>query len=133
MRTPSYIGGITCANLDLGNLPPYIHKIRVLPMDLSEVWAVEADVEYLGGLLLDIETRIEVCAPELQEDIISASSEPNEGTTSLLEGIEYYSSQLNSSARLDDQLDGRDEEGEVGMWRYMCASSKLVCNILISS
>ncbi|PKU67221.1 uncharacterized protein LOC110113903 [Dendrobium catenatum] len=115
MRTPSYIGGITCTSIDLGNLPPYIHKIRVLPMDLTEVWAVEFDIEYLGGLLLDIETRIEVCEPELQEEFINASSEPsyNEETSSLLEGIEYYSNQLNSSACLSDQLDEKDEEGEV--------------------
>ncbi|KAH0456944.1 hypothetical protein IEQ34_014851 [Dendrobium chrysotoxum] len=115
MRTPSYIGGITCSSIDLGNLPPYIHKIRVLPMDLTEVWAVEFDIEYLGGLLLDIETRIEVCEPELQEEFINASSEPNynEETSSLLEGFEYYSNQLNSSACLSDQLDERDEEGEV--------------------
>ncbi|XP_020586878.1 testis-expressed protein 2-like [Phalaenopsis equestris] len=114
MRTPSYIGGITCASLDLGNLPPYIHKIRVLPMDLTEVWAVEFDIEYLGGLLLDIETRIEVCAPELQEEFINASSETNynEETSSLLEGIEYYSHQLNPSTSLEDQLDERDERVE---------------------
>ncbi|KAL0912955.1 hypothetical protein M5K25_016379 [Dendrobium thyrsiflorum] len=115
MRTPSYIGGITCTSIDLGNLPPYIHKIRVLPMDLTEVWAVEFDIEYLGRLLLDIETRIEVCEPELQEEFINASSEPNynEETSSLLEGIEYYSNQLNSSACLSNELDERDEEGEV--------------------
>lgn len=116
MRTPSYIGGVTCANLDLGNLPPYIHKIRVLPMDLTEVWAVEVEIEYLGGLLLDIETRIEVCEPELQEKFINNSSEPNfnEETSSLLEGIEYYSNQLNSTAGLADQSAKRDE-GEIGM------------------
>lgn len=104
-------------------------------MDLTEVWAVEFDIEYLGGLLLDIETRIEVCEPELQEEFINASSEPNynEETSSLLEGIEYYSNQLNSSACLSDQLDERDEEGEVGMLRYMSASTELICTILISS
>ncbi|KAK8941373.1 hypothetical protein KSP39_PZI009745 [Platanthera zijinensis] len=126
MRTPSYIGGVTCANLDLGNLPPYIHKIRVLPMDLTEVWAVEVEIEYLGGLLLDIETRIEVCEPELQEKFINNSSETNfnEEASSLLEGIEYYSNQLNSTAVLADQSEKRDE-GEIDYLKQSKSSNQL--------
>ncbi|KAM3702913.1 hypothetical protein ACB098_04G058000 [Castanea mollissima] len=37
MRTPSYIGDVICTDIDLGNLPPYIHGMRILPMDMNEV------------------------------------------------------------------------------------------------
>lgn len=112
MRTPSYIGGVICTGLDLGNLPPYIHKMRVLPMGLNEVWAVEVDIEYLGGILLDFETRIGVCEPELQEDIMKTSSEPSsagELTSDLLEGIEHYGNQLKSSSTPINKMENRDE------------------------
>ncbi|URE48059.1 HhH-GPD superfamily base excision DNA repair protein [Musa troglodytarum] len=68
MRAPSYIGEITCTGLDLDNLPPYVHRMRVFPMDLNEVWFMEVDIEYSGGIILNIETRLEVREPELQKD-----------------------------------------------------------------
>ncbi|KAJ6845991.1 uncharacterized protein M6B38_278110 [Iris pallida] len=101
MRTPSYIGGVICTGLDLGNLPPIIHKIRVLPVDLNEAWTVEVDIEYSGGLVLDVETRIEICEPELEKDFMGTSYAPSsvgEVTSDLLEGIEYYENQLRSSS-----------------------------------
>ncbi|PKA46431.1 hypothetical protein AXF42_Ash012563 [Apostasia shenzhenica] len=127
MRTPSYIGEVTCINLDLGNFPPYIHKITVLPMDINEVWAVEVDIEYLGGMILDIETRIEVCEPELQNEFINASSEPNHNgeTSSLLEGIEYYSNQL-AAGSLVDKLENSDEGGEIDCLKQTKSSSQAI-------
>ncbi|XP_042432062.1 uncharacterized protein LOC122018731 [Zingiber officinale] len=111
MRRPSYIGEIICTGLDIGNLPPYIHRMRVFPMDLNEVWSMEVDIEYSGGILLDIETRLEVCEPELQKNIIEPSLEPNsagEVNSDLLDGIEYYGNQLKYS-NLATVMDNRNE------------------------
>ncbi|KAF3781476.1 Testis-expressed sequence 2 protein [Nymphaea thermarum] len=100
IRTPSYVGGVTCSNLDLGNLPPYVHNMRVLPMDMNDVWTVEVDIEYSGGAVLYIETRLEVGAPDFQKGIIGASLEPNserDANTDLLEGLEELGDQLGLS------------------------------------
>ncbi|CAN6463322.1 unnamed protein product [Victoria cruziana] len=91
IRTPSYVGGVTCSNLDLGNLPPYVHSMRVLPMDMNDVWIVEVDIEYSGGAVIYIETRLEVGAPDFQKGIIGASSESTserDENTDFLEGLE---------------------------------------------
>jgi len=88
MRTPSYIGEITCTDLDLGSLPPYIHTMRAVATDTDDLGALEMDVEYCGGLVLYIEARLEVGELELP----NGTSEPNiesssrgEETTDLLE------------------------------------------------
>ncbi|XP_009408154.2 uncharacterized protein LOC103990667 [Musa acuminata AAA Group] len=112
MRTTSYIGEITCTGLDLGNLPPYVHRMRVFPMDLNEVWSMEVDIEYSGGIILDIETRLEVREPELQKDIIKTSLESNsagEVNSDFLEGIEHYGNQLKSSSNSTVGMDNRNE------------------------
>ncbi|XP_072968476.1 uncharacterized protein [Typha angustifolia] len=112
LRTPTYIGEITCTALDLGNVPPYIYRMRVLPLDLNEVWAVEVDFEYSGGILLHIATRLEVHEPELQKDIIRASLETDsngEVSEDFLEGIEHYGHQLKSSRDLSSQMENKDE------------------------
>ncbi|XP_073012630.1 uncharacterized protein [Typha latifolia] len=126
MRTPTYIGEITCTQLDLGNLPPYIHKMRLLPMNLNELWAVEVDFEYSDGVVLDIETRLEVHEPELQNDIMNTSF----GTDSianvnsdLLEGIEHYGNQLKSSSNSTVQIENKGEEEEVDDLRRTKSSS----------
>ncbi|KAG1361235.1 testis-expressed protein 2 [Cocos nucifera] len=116
MRTPSYIGEVTCTGLGLGNIPPYIHKMRVLPMDLNEVWAMEVDIEYSGGVLLDIETRLEVCEPELQKDIINTTLGPSSSgdmNSELLEGIEHYRDQLKFSNNIAVGMDNIDEGDKV--------------------
>jgi hypothetical protein len=58
-RTPAYIGEITLTDLNLGKLP--------LPPDLNVSWAFEVDFEYSSGIVLYIETRLEVQAPELEK------------------------------------------------------------------
>ncbi|XP_039123048.1 testis-expressed protein 2-like isoform X2 [Dioscorea cayenensis subsp. rotundata] len=117
MRIPSYIGGLTCAGFDIGTLPPYVHSIKVLPVDLNEVWAVEVDLEYSGGILLDIETRLEVCAPELQKGIIGTGLEPSSSeqvTADLLDGIEYYGSQLKSHSGIPaDQVENGEDSDKI--------------------
>ncbi|XXG72104.1 hypothetical protein AAC387_Pa07g1267 [Persea americana] len=112
MRTPSYIGGITCTGLDIGKLPPYIRNMRVLPMDMKEVWSMEVDIEYSGGAILYIETRLEVCEPDFQKGIENTGMEQTtarEATSDLLEGFEYYGDQLKRSS---DTTDGTAKGGE---------------------
>lgn len=115
MRTPVYIGGVTCTDLDLGNLPPFIHKMRVLPVDLSEVWAVEVDIEYSGGIVLDVETRIEVCEQELQKDDLDKSlglSTAGEINSDLPEGVDYHGNHLGFPSTSANQMENRDEGGD---------------------
>ncbi|RRT76954.1 hypothetical protein B296_00007441, partial [Ensete ventricosum] len=137
MRIPSYIGEITCTGLDLGNLPPYVHRMRVFPMDLNEVWSMEVDIEYSGGIILDIETRLEVREPELQKDIIKTSLESNsagEVNSDFLEGIEHYGNQLKSSSNSAVGMDNRnevDKAGERHVLQVGCFSILLeFCSIL---
>jgi hypothetical protein len=102
MRTPSYIGEVICTDINTGNVPPCIVGMRVLPMEMSEVWALEVDIEYSGGALLEIETRLE--ARELQlhagtDDSISESSNVGAVPSDLLEGFEYLGKQLKLEER----------------------------------
>ncbi|KAL4557378.1 hypothetical protein LXL04_035554 [Taraxacum kok-saghyz] len=88
IRTPSYIGEIICTGVNPGNIPPYIHGMRVLPSDLKEVVAMEIDIEYYGGAVLDIETRLEV------QELGNTDTNPDDVTSDLLEGVEHYKEQL---------------------------------------
>lgn len=112
MRTPSYIGDVICTDIDLGNLPPYIHGMRILPMDMNEVWMLEVDIEYSGGAVLDIETRLEVHELDLQKGIVDSdtgSVSVGDVSSDLLEGFEYFGKQLNLS---EGTVDERKEEGD---------------------
>lgn len=111
MRIPSYIGEVTCTGVDPGNLPPYIHGMRVLPSDMKEVIALEIDVEYCGGLMLNIETRLEVREldfPESADTNLDSSSVENVASD-LLEGFEYFGNQLKLS---EGMVDGIEQTGE---------------------
>ncbi|KAL9381598.1 hypothetical protein Peur_027255 [Populus x canadensis] len=112
MRTPSYIGEVICTDLNLGNLPPYIHGIRVLPTHMNEVWAWEVDIEYCGGLVLDIETRLEVRDLDLQKGVVDTdvgSSSVRDASSDLLEGFEHLGKQLNFSEGAVDSREWKDE------------------------
>lgn len=117
MRIPSYIGEVKCSDLDLGSLPPYIHAIRVYPMDMNEVWSWEVDLQYNGGVILYIETRLEVQNQDLPKEIAEVSSDPNlveDVTSDLLEDFKALR-QLelpNDSADADSQaVEGDSEHG----------------------
>lgn len=111
MRTPSYIGEIICTGIDIGNLPPHIYGMRVLPMDMHEVWAFEVDFEYSGGVVLDVETRLEV----RELDANSESSSVGDVSSDLLEGFEYYGKQLNiSEGNIDEQVQKGEEDPKLG-------------------
>lgn len=111
MRTPSYIGGITCIGLNLGDLPPLIHKMRVLPLDLNEVLAFEFDIEYSGGIVLDVETRLDVCDQELQNEGLDRSL-ANSGFPG---GIEDHENKFSSASadRMGNADEGRDIPDEL--------------------
>ncbi|KAJ1260890.1 hypothetical protein BS78_10G266900 [Paspalum vaginatum] len=111
-RTPAYIGDITPTHLNLGKLPPYLHRMRVLPLDLNESWAFEVDFEYSSGMLLHIETRLEVREPELEKDITKTSiKDDSNGNVSsdFLDSVEQYGNQFRSSEPLDSEVEGNDE------------------------
>lgn len=125
MRTPSYIGEVLCTDIETGNLPPYIHGMRIVPQDMSEIWAFEVDVEYSGGAILDIETRIEVHELYLQNDI----SNSEEVSPDLLEGFEYFGKQLNLS---EGGNDASEEKGESNhkLGQYKKSSLGVSCCLL---
>ncbi|KAK7278329.1 hypothetical protein RJT34_23357 [Clitoria ternatea] len=105
MRTASYIGEIICTNVSTGNVPPCIAGMRVLPMEMSEVWALEVDIEYSGGAVVEIETRLEVRELELHagtEDSNTLPSNAGSVPSDLLEGFEYFGKQLNFRERTND-------------------------------
>ncbi|KAK8463580.1 hypothetical protein SEVIR_1G381900v4 [Setaria viridis] len=115
MRTPSYVGEITLTDFSLGELPPYVHAMRVLPLDLNELWAFEVDFEYSSGILLHIETRLEVQEPELQKDIMKSNfgaDADGEVDSDLLESIEQYGNQLKGS-HTSSSLAGEKDEADV--------------------
>ncbi|KAE8688668.1 hypothetical protein F3Y22_tig00110957pilonHSYRG00010 [Hibiscus syriacus] len=111
MRTPSYVGEVICTDLDIGNLPPYIHAMRLLPTDMHEVCAFEVDAQYSGGILLEIETRLEVSDQYFQKGLVDSNSETNsvENVSSdLLEGFEHFGKHLNLPEEddVDPKVDG---------------------------
>lgn len=106
MRTPSYIGEIICTGVNPGSIPPYIHGMRVLPSDLKEVVAMEIDIEYYGGVVLDIGTRLEV-----QELENSDSKSVADVTTEFLEDFELNGEQLKLNDQPNQTMDQKADEG----------------------
>ncbi|KAK1610195.1 hypothetical protein QYE76_033868 [Lolium multiflorum] len=114
MRTASYIGEITLTDLNLGELPPYLRRMRVLPRDLNELWAFEVDFEYCGGIMLHTEARLEIQEPELQKDIMKTTLEADSNgavNSEFLENIEHYGNQVESSQLLASVVEDEDEAG----------------------
>ncbi|KAF3438428.1 hypothetical protein FNV43_RR21190 [Rhamnella rubrinervis] len=112
MRIPSYLGEVICTDVDPGNLPPYIHSMRVLPMDMNEVWALEVDIEYSGGAVLGIETRLEVRELDPEKSIADSNPEANsvgDVSSDILEGFEYFGKQLNLDEETSDALEQKGE------------------------
>uniref|UniRef100_A0A0A9D139 SMP-LTD domain-containing protein n=1 Tax=Arundo donax TaxID=35708 RepID=A0A0A9D139_ARUDO len=112
IRTPVYIGEIMLNDLNLGKLPPYVRRMRVLPLDLNELWAFEVDFEYSSGILLHIETRLEVQEPELQKDIMKTTLKDDSGgdvNSDFLDSIEHYGNQFRSSQSLGSAMEDNGE------------------------
>ena len=116
MRTPSYIGDVICTDLDPGNVPPYIHGTRVLPMEMNKVWALEVDIEYSGGAVLGIETRVEVRELDPDKSMMnskSASSSVEDVPSDFLEGFEYLGKQLNLAEGTTNALEYKEEGDQI--------------------
>lgn len=97
MRTPSYIGELICSDVDTGNLPPHIHATRVLPMEMSGVWAFELDIEYSGDVVIDVETRVDIREVDLQNGITDTRLQPSssgEVPSNFAEVVEDFEKQL---------------------------------------
>ncbi|KAJ0229245.1 hypothetical protein HA466_0318070 [Hirschfeldia incana] len=92
MRLPSYIGDLICCDVKIGNLPPYIHGARSLPVEMDGVWAFELDVEYTGGAGLVVETRVDAREEDLQKGLQPSSS--GDVPIDLLEGLAEFEKQL---------------------------------------
>ena len=130
MRTAAYIGEIALTNLTLGELPPYIRRMRVLPRDLSELWAFEVDFEYCSGIMLHIKARLEVQEPELQKDIMKTTlrADSNEILNSdILENIEHYRNQVRSSQH---SASGVEVEDEAGLFEFSYTFSLSAYNLV---
>lgn len=113
MRTPTYIGEIICTDVDIGNVPPHVQGMRVLPTDMNETWAFEVDFEYAGGVVLHVETRLEGRELDAQKGIDDANSESSvveDASVVNLEDFENLRKQLNIS---EGTTDGQDEKNEV--------------------
>ncbi|KAK7314828.1 hypothetical protein VNO77_33356 [Canavalia gladiata] len=108
MRTPSYIGEVICTDINMGNVPPCIFGMRVLPVEMSEVCALEVDIEYSGSALLEIETRFEVREVEGSNP---ESSNVEAVPSDLLEDFKYLGEQLNHAEGMND-LHEPKEDGE---------------------
>lgn len=120
LRIPSYIGEITCTGFNLGRLPPHIHKIRAVPVELSEMLAFEVDFDLTGGFLVSVETRLDIHAAELHDDLYekdhdscsSSGSGSEEEGSDLLEGLEEYRRQCRSAHDLTPpQFEAKEEAG----------------------
>ncbi|XP_022896929.1 testis-expressed protein 2-like [Olea europaea var. sylvestris] len=110
MRGPNYLGEVTCTSVDPGTLPPHILAMRVIPTDTNELWALEVDLEYSGGMVLETETRLEIRELEFEgEQTSSNSSTVGDVTSDLLEGIEHFGKQLKLSEEITDGVEEKDK------------------------
>ncbi|OIS97562.1 PREDICTED: uncharacterized protein LOC109232982 isoform X1 [Nicotiana attenuata] len=116
IRIPSYIGEVTCTAVNIGNLPPYIRAMRVLPSDMNEFWAFEIDLQYSGGAILDVETRVAVQDLDFPEgdesDVDSAAS--HDAKPDLLEGFEQCGKGKHSEEnvnKIDQTNEGEFSDG----------------------
>lgn len=65
---------------------------------------MEIDIEYYGGAVLDIETRLEVQELENPETMNSDSKSVKDVTSDLLEGVGYYEEQLKLNQHKGDEI-----------------------------
>lgn len=81
-------------------------------MEMNEVWAFDVDIEYSGGVVLDIETRLEVRELDFQRGMVDSdpgSSSVEEIPSDLLEGFEYFGRQLNPTGGTVDPLESKEK------------------------
>ncbi|KAL2334409.1 hypothetical protein Fmac_015622 [Flemingia macrophylla] len=113
MRTPSYVGEVICTDINMGNVPPCIIGMRVLPMEMTDVCALEVDIEYSGSAFLEIETRLEVGEEELQREAEGSnpdSSNVGDVPSDLFERFEYLGEQLNLAEGINDLQEPKGDD-----------------------
>ncbi|XP_058779343.1 uncharacterized protein LOC131653268 isoform X1 [Vicia villosa] len=108
MRTPAYVGEVVCTDINLGNVPPCIIGMRVLPMEMSEVCALEVDIEYSGSAILEIETRLEVCELE-KEGSNPESSNVGSVPSDILQDFGYFDKQLGLAEGMNDLQEPKED------------------------
>lgn len=94
---------MTCTSVNIGNLPPYIRAMRVLPSDMNEFWAFEIDLQYSGDAILEVETRVAVQDLDLPEgdEPETESGAIHDVKYDLLEGVEQFGKQKHSEVNVD--------------------------------
>ncbi|KAK9697072.1 hypothetical protein RND81_08G012800 [Saponaria officinalis] len=102
MRTPSYIGEVICNDVDPGHLPPHIHGMRAIPTDMNDLWALEMDIEYSGGVILYIEARLEVGELDSHNGMIDENIESTSSGDVPTNLLEDFKEELNLSAGATD-------------------------------
>ena len=75
---------------------------------MNEVWAFEVDIEYSGGAVLGIETRLEVRELDPENGMVDSNS-VGDVSSDLLEGFEYFGKQLNLDEGTVDPLEQKEE------------------------
>jgi len=83
-------------------------------MEMSEACALEVDIEYAGGALLEIETRLEVGELELERETKDSNPESSNDEavpSDILKGFEYLGEQLNLEEGMNDLQEAK-EDGE---------------------
>ncbi|WOL16885.1 hypothetical protein Cni_G25673 [Canna indica] len=93
VRFPSFFGRVECACLDVGDIPPFVRRLKVVNKDMTEVLTAEIDVEYSGGLSF----AFEVCPLGCKENNNDRNSDMNSGIeqmTTLDDSDGYYSDEL---------------------------------------
>ena len=82
-------------------------------MDMNDVWAIEMDIEYSGGVVLNIETRLEVRELDSQNDLLDHNIETSslgEETADLLEDFKHLQEDLKLSVGNNDASEQKDSE-----------------------
>ena len=60
IRTPSYMGAISCTHFHIGSCPPLFRTLEVVSAGPGGATALEGYVECYGGAKLTIETRVDM-------------------------------------------------------------------------
>lgn len=93
MRIFSYIGEVTCIDVDFGSLFFYIQLMRVVFTDMNDLWVLEMDIEYFGGVVLYIEVRFEVGELDVYNGMVELNIELSfvgEVIIDFLEDFKYF-------------------------------------------
>ncbi|CAD5197011.1 unnamed protein product [Musa acuminata subsp. malaccensis] len=106
MRFPSFLGRVECSGLDIGDLPPYIHNVKVVSKDMNEVLTAEIDTEYSGGITFAFEVGQLGCRGSSMDSNLELES-GSEMALLHSEGLQNNGEQMSV---LDSSGDGEERE-----------------------